>query len=111
MNRNALPALKAPLVTLIAVIVIGAMLLYYVNFALRKAKGELARQLRGFETTELARGNSGGYSASKFALCGWNDALHLEEAPDGFAKMAEFYATRARGCRNPGTITQSSRDI
>ncbi len=27
----------------------------------------------------VARGNSGGYSASKFALCGWSDALHLEE--------------------------------
>ena len=26
----------------------------------------------------VARGNSGGYSASKFALCGWSDALHLE---------------------------------
>lgn len=44
MNWNALPALKAPLVTLIAVIVIGASLLYYVNFALKKAKGELAQQ-------------------------------------------------------------------
>ena len=27
----------------------------------------------------VSRGNSGGYSASKFALCGWSDALHLEE--------------------------------
>ena len=27
----------------------------------------------------VARGNSGGYSASKFALAGWSDALHLEE--------------------------------
>jgi uncharacterized protein len=31
----------------------------------------------------VARGNSGGYSASKFALCGWSDALHLEERPHG----------------------------
>jgi short-subunit dehydrogenase len=31
----------------------------------------------------VARGNSGGYSASKFALCGWNDALHLEEKAHG----------------------------
>ena len=31
----------------------------------------------------VARGNSGGYSASKFALCGWNDALHLEERAHG----------------------------
>ncbi len=31
----------------------------------------------------VARGNSGGYSASKFALCGWSDALHLEEAAHG----------------------------
>jgi short-subunit dehydrogenase len=29
----------------------------------------------------VSRGNSGGYSASKFALCGWSDALHLEERP------------------------------
>jgi uncharacterized protein len=31
----------------------------------------------------VARGNSGAYSASKFALSGWNDALHLEEAEHG----------------------------
>jgi short-subunit dehydrogenase len=31
----------------------------------------------------VARGNSGGYSASKFALVGWSDALHLEERPHG----------------------------
>ena len=31
----------------------------------------------------VARGNSGGYSASKFALDGWNDALHLEERAHG----------------------------
>ena len=31
----------------------------------------------------VARGNSGGYSASKFALCGWSDALHLEEREHG----------------------------
>ena len=31
----------------------------------------------------VARGNSGGYSASKFALAGWNDALHLEEREHG----------------------------
>ena len=31
----------------------------------------------------VSRGNSGGYSASKFALCGWNDALHLEERAYG----------------------------
>src|SRR5947209_14574007 len=31
----------------------------------------------------LARGNSGGYSASKFALVGWSDALHLEERAHG----------------------------
>ena len=31
----------------------------------------------------VARGNSGGYSASKFALMGWNDALHLEEREHG----------------------------
>ena len=32
---------------------------------------------------KVARGNSGGYSASKFALCGWSDALHLEERGRG----------------------------
>ena len=31
----------------------------------------------------IARGNSGGYSASKFALAGWSDALHLEERANG----------------------------
>jgi short-subunit dehydrogenase len=31
----------------------------------------------------VSRGNSGGYSASKFALCGWSDALHLEEKAHG----------------------------
>src|SRR3954470_5459760 len=31
----------------------------------------------------VARGNSGGYSASKFALAGWSDALHLEERSHG----------------------------
>ncbi len=31
----------------------------------------------------VARGNSGGYSASKFALSGWSDALHLEERLHG----------------------------
>jgi short-subunit dehydrogenase len=31
----------------------------------------------------VSRGNSGGYSASKFALAGWTDALHLEEAVHG----------------------------
>jgi short-subunit dehydrogenase len=28
----------------------------------------------------VSRASSGGYSASKFAFCGWSDALHLEEA-------------------------------
>ena len=31
----------------------------------------------------VARGNSGAYSASKFALVGWSDALHLEERRHG----------------------------
>lgn len=31
----------------------------------------------------VSRGNSGGYSASKFALAGWSDALHLEERRHG----------------------------
>jgi len=31
----------------------------------------------------VSRGNSGAYSASKFALVGWTDALHLEERPHG----------------------------
>jgi uncharacterized protein len=31
----------------------------------------------------VARGSSGGYSASKFALTGWTDALHLEERRHG----------------------------
>jgi short-subunit dehydrogenase len=31
----------------------------------------------------VARGRSGAYSASKFALIGWSDALYLEERPHG----------------------------
>jgi uncharacterized protein len=31
----------------------------------------------------VSRARSGAYSASKFALIGWSDALHLEEAPHG----------------------------
>jgi short-subunit dehydrogenase len=31
----------------------------------------------------VSRANSGAYSASKFALIGWSDALHLEERPNG----------------------------
>jgi short-subunit dehydrogenase len=31
----------------------------------------------------VSRGNSGAYSASKFALAGWTDALHLEERRNG----------------------------
>src|SRR5918998_4913457 len=31
----------------------------------------------------VARGGSGAYSASKFALIGWNDALYAEEKPNG----------------------------
>ena len=31
----------------------------------------------------VARGKSGGYSASKFALAGWSDALHAEERAHG----------------------------
>jgi len=31
----------------------------------------------------LARGQAGAYGASKSALAGWNDALHLEEAGNG----------------------------
>jgi uncharacterized protein len=31
----------------------------------------------------VARGGTGAYSASKFALAGWSDSLYLEEAPHG----------------------------
>ncbi len=31
----------------------------------------------------VARAGAGAYSASKFALAGWTDSLHLEEAPHG----------------------------
>jgi len=31
----------------------------------------------------ISRAGAGAYSASKYALIGWNDALHLEEAPNG----------------------------
>jgi uncharacterized protein len=31
----------------------------------------------------VARAGSGAYAASKFAMCGWSDALHQEERPHG----------------------------
>jgi uncharacterized protein len=31
----------------------------------------------------VARGGTGAYNASKFALAGWSDSLHFEEAPNG----------------------------
>ncbi|HWF49832.1 MAG TPA: SDR family NAD(P)-dependent oxidoreductase [Solirubrobacteraceae bacterium] len=34
-------------------------------------------------SARVSRANAGAYSASKFALAGWNDALHLEERPHG----------------------------
>jgi uncharacterized protein len=34
-------------------------------------------------SARVARGNSGAYSAAKFALAGWTDALYLEERPHG----------------------------
>jgi short-subunit dehydrogenase len=37
----------------------------------------------GSTAGRLARGNSGSYSAAKFALGGWTDALHLEERAHG----------------------------
>ena len=56
----------------------------------------------------VARGNSGGYSASKFALVGWSDALHLEERAHGVhvgMVLPGFVATegfpQARAARAP----------
>ena len=46
MNPNVLRALKAPLVTLAAVVVIGVSLQYYIDFALTTAKRDLAQQQR-----------------------------------------------------------------
>ena len=37
----------------------------------------------GSTAGRISRANSGGYSASKFALAGWSDALHGEEAANG----------------------------
>jgi short-subunit dehydrogenase len=37
----------------------------------------------GSTAGRVSRANSGAYSASKFALNGWTDALHLEEKPHG----------------------------
>ncbi|MDQ6804946.1 MAG: SDR family NAD(P)-dependent oxidoreductase [Actinomycetota bacterium] len=34
-------------------------------------------------SARVSRANAGAYSASKFALAGWSDALHLEERPYG----------------------------
>jgi short-subunit dehydrogenase len=37
----------------------------------------------GSTAGRVARGGTGAYSASKFALAGWSDSLYLEEAPNG----------------------------
>jgi short-subunit dehydrogenase len=34
-------------------------------------------------SARVSRANAGAYSAGKFALAGWSDALHLEERPHG----------------------------
>jgi short-subunit dehydrogenase len=34
-------------------------------------------------SSRVSRANSGAYSAAKFAMAGWSDALHLEERPHG----------------------------
>jgi short-subunit dehydrogenase len=56
----------------------------------------------------VARAGSGAYSASKFALAGWTDALHLEErrhgvhvglALPGFIATEGFPAAELRGRR------------
>jgi short-subunit dehydrogenase len=53
----------------------------------------------------VARARSGAYSASKFALIGWTDSLHFEEAPHGvhvgmvlpgFVRTEGFPATELR---------------
>jgi short-subunit dehydrogenase len=53
----------------------------------------------------VSRAGSGSYSASKFALIGWTDALHLEEGPNGvhvgmvlpgFVRTEGFPATELR---------------
>lgn len=53
----------------------------------------------------VARAGTGSYSASKFALVGWNDALHAEEKPHGvhvgmvlpgFVRTEGFPATELR---------------
>lgn len=53
----------------------------------------------------VARARTGSYSASKFALIGWTDALHAEEAPSGvhvgmvlpgFVRTEGFPATELR---------------
>ena len=67
-----------------------------VRFALQKGKSdakgnaELVAPTRSDPTSlsfdfsvRVARGNSGAYSAAKFALAGWTDALHIEERPHG----------------------------
>src|SRR5262249_11500562 len=41
------------------------------------------RERREHCAARVSRPNSGAYSASKFALVGWTDALHAEEAPNG----------------------------
>ena len=44
----------------------------------------------------VARPRSGAYSASKFALTGWTDALHLEEKPNGVHVEGSAFNSVAR---------------
>jgi short-subunit dehydrogenase len=71
----------------------------------------------------VARPSAGGYSASKFALAGWSDALHAEEARHGvhvglvlpgYVATEGFPAAEIRGkaairwiVAKPGTVAEA----
>ena len=65
----------------------------------------------------VARGGSGAYSASKFALAGWTDSLHAEEQPHGvhvglvlpgFIETEGFPAAELTGRRLTGWMVSSA---
>ncbi len=64
----------------------------------------------------VARAGSGAYSASKFALAGWTDSLHVEEGPNGvhvglvlpgFIETEGFPAAELTGKRLTGWLVSS----
>jgi len=82
----------------------------------RQSSGRVAIVNVASTAARVSRPRSGAYSASKFALAGWSDALHAEERPHGVhvgLVLPGFVATEgfpaAELCANPFTRRIVSR--